>query len=576
MEHVGRHDVTLREQSSRWMFGRIFRPRCTCQLVTTTSLSFPQNYIRHCSSAVGKAIPQLRERINLTCHTLRQALDSLLNDRQCLYRDSVLHNAFDPHRCCLRDLINTRENDGASKLTVETLESCRCNWMQNFGDGVESAMQFYNTFFQCSLVRSHNDGRLVLDFMQSRDNLKPNADTYTAIILSLVAQHSHMNKTAVDVVFYYFGNAVKTLGEASITNELWSALFVACAVTGAAPKLVDQWWDVMLRGRITTSSGPLPYGAVHAALTWASSNSDIERALRFFHSANNNLVVFSTSMDDQRTLEAGQLTRASDDAFVQLCQLRLLVKLLVTVKSVKHDGGLRERVVGDIRRLVKANVLRDAPWGVINDLLSGLSLTSAMQLLKFRSSSLQEGDGAIPFTIWASLLRRCARDHHIDQAEAVFVFIRKRFELKSDQKLELLEIMMRMFATLPQGDFASAMALFTEHVLHHPEGEPALEPNATMYNLLIRAADSRNTAMMTFLEACAAGVEVNVETFEGLMNSSQFSTIASLSRKLPHDYSASELDTLLHIPANVDAHLRREEAMKLRGKPLVDSTGEVN
>ncbi|EKF98144.1 hypothetical protein TCSYLVIO_010965 [Trypanosoma cruzi] len=529
----------------------------------------------------GIAVHPRREQVNLTCRSLHSALGSLLEDRQCLYRDAVLSAKLSPHRHELKSLLQRDSMPVAgsvneTELTRARLLDWREEWVREGDSGEDSLLAFYNAFLLSSVIRSDADVRLVLDVMRDHDHLEPNADTYTAIMLSLIAGINPSNRTAADVAFYYFGHAFKSRGESFITDKMWGTLFIVCAVVKVAGKIVDQWWDLFVK-TCGDASVPLPYTAVHGALTWCSANRDVERVMRFFHTANSKGVVV-VAADDELPLfiGSGGLTEPSKDKRVQMCQLKLLVKLMVTVKSIRMDGGVRELVVKDIRRLIEADLLRSASWGVINDLISGLSMPSAMQLLKFRSMDHPEGDGAIPFALWASLLRRCARDHHIDQAESVFLFIRKRFELTGEQKAELLEIMMRMFATLPQGDFASAMALFLEHVLRHPSGEPAVRPNATMYNLLIRAGDSRNAAMMTFLEACAAGVEVNEETFEAVMGCHRHTTLASLTRKLPHDYSASKLDEQLHIPRNVDAHLRRDEAMKLRGKQLVDSTGEVN
>ncbi|RNF13217.1 uncharacterized protein Tco025E_06282 [Trypanosoma conorhini] len=522
-----------------------------------------------------------REQVKLTCRSLHSALGSLLEDRQCLYREAVLTSKLSPHRHALQKLLrrNPTPDVGAvveAELTREKLLECMEGWVGGGNDGESSLLDFYNAILLSSVVKSDADVRLVLDVMRDHDQLEPNVDTYIAIMLSLIAGRGESSRPAADAAFYYFGHALKSRGESFITDKLWGTLFIACAVMEAAGKIVDQWWDLLVK-TCEVASAPLPYTAVHAALTWCSANRDVERVMRFFHTANSKgVVVVPANGELPCAIDRGGLTEPSEDKLVQMCQLKLLVKLMVTVKSIKMDGGLRELVIKDIRRLIGADLLRTAPWGVINDLLSGLSMPSAMQLLKFRSMDLPERDGAIPFALWASLLRRCARDHHIDQAEAVFLFIRKRFQLTSEEKAELVEIMMRMFATLPQGDFASAMALFLEHVLRHPNGEPSVRPNATMYNLLIRAGDSRNAAMMTFLEACAAGVGTNDETFETVMGCHRHTALASLTRKLPHDYHASKLDEQLHIPANVDAHLRREEAMKLRGKQLVDSTGEVN
>nr|CCC90178.1 unnamed protein product [Trypanosoma congolense IL3000] len=521
-----------------------------------------------------------REEVQSVCRSLLDVMATLLTNRQCLYRDAVLHDALNPHRrrlqCLLEGAVPDTTATGTPKeLTTEKVLECRDYWKISVRDGISTLVDFYNAFLMSNFVNSHSDVQVVLDVMQQSDHIDPTAETYTAIMLSFISLRKGPNPVIGDTAFHYFGHALKTRGESFITPELWGALFVACAVVGAAEKLVEQWWDLMLKV-CEGASVPLPFGAVHAALTWCSSRGDIERALRFFQAAKSKSLILFTPEGTPVVIESGGLMNKSASTVVQHFQLRLIVKLMVTTKAVEHDGGLRALVVDDVRRLIDPAVLQRAEWGVINDLISGLSLQSAMQLLKFRSAKDPEGDGAVPFTLWASLLRRCARDHHIDQAESLFLFIRKRFELLSEQKAELVEIMMRMFATLPQGDFASAMALFVEHVLDHPPAEPAVEPNTTMYNLLIRAADTRNAAMMTFLEACSAGIEMNMETFESLCRSNRFGTIASLSRKLPYDYHASKLDQQLRIPSNIDAHLRREEAMKLRGKPLVDSTGEVN
>lgn len=536
---------------------------------------------RVCSLAGDVTVRPQRETVQLTCSALQGTLGTLLEDRQCLYRNTVLKEKFSSHRHELKSLLQNGtpvSDDGcvtSTGLTRARVLQWREKWVGEWGVEEETLLEFYNATLFCAATASDADIRLVLDVMQNHDHIAPNANTYVAIMLSLIAGCDHSNKTAGDAVFYYFGHAIKTRGESFVTEQMWGALFVACAVMEVVGKIVDQWWDLLVK-TCDDFSSPLPYAAVHGALTWCSANRDVERVMRFFQTANSKGVVIRTDEGLQHVIKSGGLTEQSGEKIVQMCQLKLMVKLIVTVKSIKMDGGLRSLVIKDIRRLIERDLLRSAPWGVINDLLGGLSMPSAMQLLKFRSLADPEKDGAIPFTLWASLLRRCARDHHIDQAEAVFLFIRKRFQLTGEQKAELVEIMMRMFATLPQGDFASAMSLFLEHVLRHPSGEPPVRPNATMYNLLIRAGDTRNASMMTFLEACAAGVEVNEETFDVVMSSNRYATLASLSRKLPHDYHASKLDEQLHIPAQVDAHLRREEAQKFRGKELVDSTGEVN
>ncbi|ORC93567.1 uncharacterized protein TM35_000014440 [Trypanosoma theileri] len=531
---------------------------------------------------------ELLKKVQLTCSALQNTLGSLLEDRQCLYRENVLDAKLTPKRQELKRLLqfNTSnvESSDVVGLTLEKLMQWRKEWL--FGkekeeeggreiDKRDKVLEFYNAVLFSAAITSDADIRLVLDTMRDHDHLEPDDKTYIAIMLSLIVERKVSHRVKDDVGFYYFGHALKTMGESFITHEMWGALFILCTVMETAGKLIDQWWDLLLK-TCEGSSSLLPYAAVHAALTWCSANRDVERVLRFFHTANSKGITAMTENGSICVIKSGGLTEKNRDKMIQMYQLKLLVKLIVTVKSIKMDGGLRNLVIKDIRRLIDADLLQSAPWGVLNDLLSGLSMPSAMQLLKFRSMHTSEGDGGIPFTLWASLLRRCAREHHIDQAESLFLFIRKRFTLTSVEKAELVEIMLRMFATLPQPDYTSAMALFLEHVVRTPQGEPRVAATSSLYALLVRAADSRSAAMMTFLEACAAGVGVSEEMLEAVVNAHRHTTVAALSRKLPHDYQASKLDGLIHIPANVDAHLRREEAMKLRGKPIVDSTGEVN
>ncbi|KAH9577572.1 hypothetical protein LSM04_008546 [Trypanosoma melophagium] len=568
---VHRH---LRFISTKQHVEMIYKPYIStsrwCSGSTTTNITDQQQQQKQ---------KQLFKQVQLTCSDLQNTLGSLLEDRQCLYRETVLNAKLSPKRQELKRLLqcdtSNVESSDVVGLTFDKLMKWRNDWIHENDNKESRLLEFYNAVLFSAAITSDADIRLVLDTMRVHDYIEPDDKTYVAILLSLIVERKVSNRVRSDIAFYYFGHALKTMGEAFITHDMWGALFVLCAVMEAAGKLIDQWWDLLLKTCESLSSS-LPYAAVHGALTWCSANRDVERVLRFFHTANSKGVIAYTENGSMCVIKCGGLTEKCNDKLVQMYQLKLLVKLIVTVKSIKMDGGLRSLVIKDIRRLIDADILQSAPWGVMNDLLSGLSMPSAMQLLKFRSMQTKEGDGGIPFVLWASLLRRCARDHHIDQAESLFLFIRKRFTLTSAEKTELVEIMLRMFATLPQPDYTSAMALFIEHVLRQPDGEPQVNPTSTLYALLVRAGDSRSAAMMTFLEACAAGVGVSEEMCEAVMNANRNNTVAALSLKLPHDYHASKLDALVHIPANVDAHLRREEAMKLRGKSIVDSTGEVN
>jgi hypothetical protein len=91
----------------------------------------------------------------------------------------------------------------------------------------------------------------------------------------------------------------------------------------------------------------------------------------------------------------------------------------------------------------------------------------------------------------------------------------------------------------------------------------------------MRAADSPNAATMVHHEMLSRGIPATAETFEVLFRTANPSRgpIKALSKQLPHSYEASPLDEQLKIPADRDAHLRREEAMKARNRPVVDSTG---
>ncbi|TPP50371.1 hypothetical protein CGC20_1725 [Leishmania donovani] len=451
-----------------------------------------------------------------------------------------------------------------------------------------------------------------------------------------------------DLAGYYMGHALAQLSTSrapiasaapmhtAVRPETWEVFFATLANTQPAPKLMDLWWKRLLewldeqvplvsartsvgaldKGASAAKGAPVPYQAAHAVLAWCAQSREMEKALNYFNAVNQRGVTLHATTMPHISLpaelvedftRAGCLTSPSTHTSVQQLQLALLVKLMVSTKSVKMDGGLRALVVRDVQRQVSPDVLYTAPWEVINDFIAGLSVPSAMQLLRRCSSSPAaatasstlsekrsssddgacddeatvgsatkgEGGREIPFFVWASLLRRCCREHLQDEAESLFVFLRKKFSVTATEKRELIEIMMRMYTTMHPADFPSAMDVFLQHVLRTPEGEPTVKPDTVLYGLLVKGADSRNAAMMVFLEACAAGVALTEELFEALMGSTQYKTVGSLSRKLPHDYAASSLDAQLKIPANADAHLRREEALRARGKPLYDSTGDV-
>lgn len=386
----------------------------------------------------------------------------------------------------------------------------------------------------------------------------------------------------------YMGHALRHFAQdpslsIAMMDSVWSAFFIPCCIAQMSPKLLDLWWNKMLKfydddgGVACTKVKPIPFEAVYGLLAATADNLDIERTLRVFHEANRRGLRLAVQQDGLSSLPPQSLTERSEDLAVQHIQLQILAKLMATAKISNADGGLRELVVKDVKRLISPDVLMTARWEIVNDVLSGLSVSSAMHLVKARSAADQEGDEAVPFFIWASLLRRCARDHYIDEAEALFSFIRFRFpSLAPMEEQELFVIMMRMYGTLSPPDAGAVLHTF----LQRPgEGMDAKRKNTplelqALYSILVKGADSQNASMMYFLEACAAGVPIDVKMFDAVMGSSA-RTLRSLSKKLPFDYTSSSLDAMIRIPANVDAHLRREEAQIASGMPIYDSTGDA-
>lgn len=206
----------------------------------------------------------------------------------------------------------------------------------------------------------------------------------------------------------------------------------------------------------------------------------------------------------------------------QHVHIRLLSKLLASTKFARNeDGGLRELVVSNLQRWISPSVLLQTPWEVISDILIGLNVASAMHLVKaragrtprvpsssssFASPSSEEGSTTrsekkkkiqnlpcgeeeeeekeenahlfsvapqrqkdfdeVPFFIWAALLRRCARDHMVDEAESLFSFLRAcSVSIASQEGRELASIMVRMYATFSPPDSSDALHCFLEYIL---------------------------------------------------------------------------------------------------------------
>lgn len=427
---------------------------------------------------------------------------------------------------------------------------------------------------------------------------------------TVFGEAAQLNRTLLgEQAGWYMGRALKAWERAPRTkpeavsrlvdamDEVWSSFFTVCCIAQVATKLLDLWWKKMndfydeiqknqSQGLSSTTSplpAAVPYEAVLGLLSSTADESDIERCFHVFREANNRgmrvicVMKGEAPPSEKLLLPPGRLLVQQKEGTVQCLQLALLAKLMTSSKSVTADGGVRELVVKDLQRLISPETLLLTPWEIINDVLVGLSVSSAMQLVKARST--KEGDGQVPFFIWASLLRRCARDQRIDEADALFFYIRKRFTLSSHEKEELYTIMIRMHATLTPPNASFALHLFLEYSRslgpdEGPSNRRLTHDWGQLYTLLIRSADSRNAKMMYFLEACAAGTVLTHEVFETLMGTHSPGSLRALTRRLPHEYTSSPLDAMIRIPSNIDAHLRREEAQLASGKSPVDSTGD--
>lgn len=543
----------------------------------------------------------------------RSAFWSLLDDRRVCYRDSVLVGRLRSLHLESTKQSHTTAGDlghpSSESTVVDRLEAALARSSIATNPRMSSPQQlssFFERFILSESIQSTSDLSTVFkEAIQALDGAEWSliAPVYTAVFQSLIpllsrsgssdgvlTKRSEDNTSSVfgqanflsrgdlgELSSSYMGHALKLVGGLDRTqrvadsmHQVWSSFLVVLCASQVAPKLLDMWWSKMKEFYDAAESTLYPYEAVHAVLSATADNTDVERSFRVFHEASRKGLHAGTTIGDSSSsvsLPPGTVTIRQTDMATQLLQLRLLVKLMASTKSSDADGGAKALLVQDVRRLISPEVLAGASWEVINDLLCGLSISSSMHLVKTRG--MGDGDETIPFMIWASLLRRCARDHRLDEAEALYVFIRRRFStLTSAEKQELVSIKMRMHATLKPPDSASTLSTFLKFV--EEDGDPEGDYEE-LYRLLITSADSSNASMMYFLEAAAAGVSLSSQLFESLI--APMSAVQYASKKLPHDYTASRLDSLVRIPANIDAHLRREEAMAACGVPVVDSTG---
>lgn len=422
-----------------------------------------------------------------------------------------------------------------------------------------------------------------------------------AIHALLSALRFENGATAIgDLPLFFAGRALKN---GIMNDELWSDVMLAVVTLNVSEKLFTLWQDQLydhygvttadaveegaagepssvshhddehslsaggddfdIIGADGASTAPvesdrklIPFKAMHAMLSWAANAKDMEKAMKLYHVAKVHGV--------QDLVREGALDASN------LC--RLAVKVIAAARNTQFDGGIRKMMVNEIHSIVPAStLLAGVSWGVLNDLLVGLSFSSALTMVKV-ASERRGGDEHVPFYIWAALLRAAAKKRCIAEAEQLFLFLRKRFSLTAQDKSELLDVMLRMHAPRKHPDFVSALSLFMEHVVNTPDDEPRIDATAEHYKLLIRAAESRNAAAMMFLEGCSKGMPHDSDTFSSLFARNPSSSLSSLSQKLPREYSSSDLDSHLKIPADSDAHARREEALQFRGKQLVDST----
>ena len=263
-----------------------------------------------------------------------------------------------------------------------------------------------------------------------------------------------------DAALFLVGQALQ---QNCMTDDLWTDAMFSCAALRVPAALMDRWVDKLFecyasaQGENSSASHPsistrgVPFDAVRNMISWAAQANDIERALGYLHRSKQFGIVFPDAVDEQ-TLPAATIA--------ELCKLELHAKVLCSVKAIQFDGGVRDAMLQEIRSNTSRTTMEQhASWTTLNDLMSGLSFDSSMALVK-RASRARGGDEHVPFFIWASLLRRAARQHLVSESESSFYFLRKRFTLVSEEKAELVEVMMRMYATFRYPDFTSVNGLF--------------------------------------------------------------------------------------------------------------------
>jgi hypothetical protein len=364
-----------------------------------------------------------------------------------------------------------------------------------------------------------------------------------------------------------FAACLRDVGVDRCAADLWAAGFMAAAVQNVDgaffDKLVKQFLDrhavaTGAEANGTAAIEPIDTAVMDAALCWPAQRGDIPRLLTL-HAA------YVTSL--QSSARSAQRAKAFP--------LPIYARLIRAAEGTKHDGGLRAAVVEGMRRGLTPRDFENCTWRDIAQILSGLDISSGIGLVRFFSQGRED---KVPYPVWLHILRRLCREHHHAESEAMFTFLRARFEQSSNQRDVAVNLLLRMHCTTrPRPNFGAAVHLFATQVVETPKSlrvpgtlEAEVKPTALHYRWLIRAADSAEAANALWTEALADGIAVDEPLYRALFDQSSRRALSALSRNVP-DLLPSEFDELLSIPGNVDAHAARERAMAQLGKRLPEN-----
>ena len=414
--------------------------------------------------------------------------------------------------------------------------------------------------------------------------------TMTALLVNgIILNNPKVSDQALGVAGRAFKNGM-------MTDRVWSDVFLVLALNQCTPQLVDKWLDLYIdtyKNDLDQRRRKIPFQMILNGASHCVFERDLERALRWYNLSKKYEVDYSSCLSPLLRSSGDNGSDGDDRDLVlrDVCDLALCGRVIRAVSHAKFDGGLRDQFVDQIRKRFSVETLRKADWSVIADLISGLSSKSAMALVEAvsrkherlnmggqeTSEGADDRDEQAPFEVWAALLRLSVGSRQIVEAETLFNFIRAQFELSPNERDSLIELMMKLYAYAAPPDFNTLCCFFFEHVVSTPEGEQPIASSQRHFNFLMQAADSPNATTMIFHEMISRGVPVSSETYQALLRTTNPTSgpIRGLTEKLPQSYEASALDEQLKIPADRDAHLRREEALISRNRAVVDSTGGV-